>query len=239
MALYIFSDAHLGADSPDREAEKIAKISRLFELIRADGDRLVILGDLFDFWFEYKHAIPKEHHRMLFMLTGLIQQGITIDYVTGNHDFWMGDFFANQLGVSLYRDSLDLGYEGKNIHFTHGDGLARADRGYRLLKRILRHPLNVWLYRTLPPDWAIPLAKKVSGSSRGYTSRRDQTFAADYEAYAGQKLSSGFDLVAIGHLHLPVIKPLGSGIYVTTGDFIPHFTFAKLADGEVSLQQLR
>ncbi len=238
MALYIFSDVHLGADSPDKETQKRANLKRLFEKVKVDGDRLVILGDLFDFWFEYQHAMPKEHQYVLYLLSGLIEHGVIIDYVTGNHDFWMGDFFPAQMGVTVHRDYFDLAYAGKRLHLTHGDGLAGADRGYRLLKRLFRNPLSVWLYRKLPPDWAIPLAKKVSGTSRRYTSARDQTFAADYEAYAADKLLSGYDVVAIGHLHIPQIKPLGRGIYVNTGDFIKHFTFARLADAEISLLQL-
>ncbi|MEW5993853.1 MAG: UDP-2,3-diacylglucosamine diphosphatase [Candidatus Zixiibacteriota bacterium] len=239
MALYLFSDAHLGADPPDKEAVKLENIGRLFQKVRHDGDRLVILGDLFDFWFEYKYAIPKEYHRMLVLLTDLIDQGIRIDYVTGNHDFWMGDFFPSHLGVPLHRDTYDLEYDGKKLHLVHGDGLAKADRGYRLLKRIFRNPVNVWLYRKLPPDWAIPLARTVSGSSRQHTSGREQTFAADYEEYARKKLTSGYDIVAIAHLHTPVIKPLGSGIYVNTGDFIKHFSYGRLANGQISLLKLK
>jgi UDP-2,3-diacylglucosamine hydrolase len=196
VALYIFSDAHLGCSTPEKEALKVAKIAELFELVRSDGERLIILGDLFDFWFEYKHAIPKEHHRVLFMLTDLIRHGVRIDYVSGNHDFWMGDFFESEIGVSLARDALESEYDGKRMHLLHGDGLAKADGGYRFLKKILRNRFNIWLYRKLPPDWAIPLAKKVSGSSREYTSQRDHSFAFDYEEYARKKLDEGFDLVA-------------------------------------------
>jgi UDP-2,3-diacylglucosamine hydrolase len=238
MALYIFSDAHLGADTNEKEALKVSRIAALFEKVKVDGDRLVILGDLFDFWFEYKHAIPKEHHKVLFMLTNLIESGIAIDYVSGNHDFWMGDFFTKQMGMRVHRDFLKLEYDGKRLHLIHGDGLAKTDRGYRLLKRILRNRFNIWLYRKLPPDWAMPLAKKVSGSSRQYTARRDPGFAADYEAYAKWKIDSGFDIVTIGHLHIPVIKQFGNGTYVNTGDFIDHFSYAKLAEGKISLQYL-
>jgi UDP-2,3-diacylglucosamine hydrolase len=238
MALYIFSDAHLGADSAEKESEKAAKIAALFDKVKADGDRLVILGDLFDFWFEYKHAIPKEHHKVLFMLTDLIERGITVDYISGNHDFWMGDFFSEQMGIRVHRDFLDLEYDGKRLHLIHGDGLAPADRGYRFLKRILRNRLNVWFYRKLPPDWAMPLAKKVSSSSRHHTARRDQSFAADYEAYAREKLSEGFDIVAIGHLHIPVVKQFSTGTYINTGDFIDHFSYARLVNSKISLQRL-
>ena len=236
MALYIFSDVHLGSGSPEKEAEKISKITALFERVEKDGDRLVILGDLFDFWFEYKHAIPKEHHRMLIMLSSMIEKGVKIDYVSGNHDFWMGDFFEKQMHINLHRDFLDLEYSRKKLHLIHGDGLAKADKGYRFLKKILRNPVNIFLYRLLPPDWGIPLAKAVSGSSRNYTSKRDHTFVADYEAYAKRKIGEGFDIVVIGHLHLHTCKEFEKGTYINTGDFIDHFSYARLTDGKISLE---
>lgn len=238
MALYIFSDAHLGADTDEIEALKQEKLAALFDLVKADGDRLVILGDLFDFWFEYKHAIPKDHHRVLCMLDSLIRHGVQVDYVSGNHDFWMGDFFSKEMGITLYRDSLNLEYGGKRLHLIHGDGLAKADGGYRFLKCILRNRFNIWLYRKLTPDWAIPLAKAVSGSSRSYTAQRDPDFVADYENYAKEKLALGYDIVAIGHLHIPTIKQFDTGTYINTGDFIKHFTYAKVEGGKVLLEEL-
>jgi len=240
MALYIFSDAHLGANDPEKEIRKIAKIETLFEMVRRDGDRLVILGDLFDFWFEYKHAIPKDHHHILFLIRELIRDGVAIDYISGNHDFWMGDFFTEQIGLSVYRDHLNTEYDGKQLHLIHGDGLAKGDRGYRVLKKILRNRLNIWLYRKLPPDWAIPLAKWVSGSSRRHTQgRHEHTFAPDYRAYAFDKLKEGFDVVAIGHLHVPAYETSDAGVYVNTGDFIDHFSYAKMQDGKITLEYLR
>ena len=170
------------------------------------------------------------------MLTDLVHRGIRIDYVSGNHDFWLGDFFSEYMQIEVYRDSFECTYEGKRIHFVHGDGLARADRGYRFLKRVLRNPVNIWLYRKLPPDWAIPLAKFVSGTSRKHTSHREYTFAPDYEMYARQKLADGFDIVAIGHLHLPILKEFDDGHYVNSGDFIEHFSYVRLANGKLSLE---
>ncbi len=232
MAMYLFSDAHLGAEGPDDEARKVAQIARLCELVKADGDRLVILGDLFDFWFEYRHVMPKEHMEVLFMLRELVQQGVRIDYVSGNHDFWMGDFFTDQLGIHVHRDTYETEYAGKRLHLTHGDGLSPSDRGYHLLKRILRNRFNIWLYRKLPPDWAIPLARKVSHNSRQRSATTDMSFTVDYENYAEAKLAEGFDIVAIGHIHLPVLREFPKGVYVNTGDFIVHFSYARLnADG--------
>ena len=238
MALYIFSDAHLGAGPPEKEVLKLQRIQQLAELVQSDGDRLVILGDLFDFWFEYKRAIPKENLDMLMLLRDLVRGGITIDYISGNHDFWMDDFFETQLGISVHRDHLNLDYAGRKLHLIHGDGLAPADRGYRVLKRILRNPACIWLYRKLPPDFAIALAKRVSGSSREYTARRDHHFKLDYERYAEGKLAEGYDLVAIGHLHLPVFKESEHGIYINTGDFINHFSYARIDDNSAELKYL-
>lgn len=238
MALYLFSDAHLGSGSPAEEADKVARIERLVDLVKADGDRLIILGDLFDFWFEYKHAIPKDHHDVLFMLRSVVKRGITLEYISGNHDFWMGDYFEDQIGAILHRDTLDTEYAGKKLHLTHGDGLAEADRGYRLLKRILRNRFNYWAYRKLPPDWAIPLAKYVSGSSRKHTVRRDPTFVPDYEAYAKAKIAEGFDIVAIGHLHIPIRKELDGGVYLNTGDFIEHFTYVRIDTDSICLKKI-
>ncbi len=239
MALYVFSDAHLGCGSPDSEDLKMSRIETLVELVRKDGDRLVILGDLFDFWFEYKYVIPKAHHEVLFLIRELVRQGIKVDYVSGNHDFWMLDFFEKYLGVAVTRDTLTLDYLGRKLLFIHGDGLAPGDGGYRFLKRILRNRFNIWLYRKLPPDWAYPLARFVSGSSRGYTSRRDHEFAEDYEKYAEEQLKNGFDVVIIGHLHIPILKQFERGTYVNTGDFINHFSYLKCDGDHMTLEYLK
>ena len=239
MALYIFSDAHLGAHSLEIENLKKKKIAELCELVKKDGDQLIILGDLFDFWFEYKFTAPKEHYQVLLMLSEVLKQGIKIDYVSGNHDFWMDDFFEKQLGIKLHRDSLDIEYESQKIHLIHGDGLAKADSGYRFLKKIFRNRFNIWLYRRLPPDWAYSLARKVSGKSRSHTSRRDSRFVNDYRQYAQAKLNAGSSLVVIAHLHIPAIEQIDKGTYINSGDFIEHFSYIKIEHGQVSLLSLK
>lgn len=238
MALYIFSDVHLGSGSKETELNKQEKIAKLFAMVKEDGDRLVILGDLFDFWFEYKNAMPKDQFKVLYMLYDLIERGITVDYVSGNHDFWMLDFFETQMDIKIHQDSLDFRYNNLNLHLIHGDGLSPQDKGYHFLKKILRNKLNYWLYRQLPVDFAINLAKKVSGSSREYTARRDHEFKLDYENYAESKLQNGFDFVAIGHLHLPVYKEFESGTYINTGDFINHFSYVKIENDKIELKFL-
>ena len=238
MSLYIFSDAHLGAGDQTEEKQKQDAIAKLIKMVKADGDRLVILGDLFEFWFEYKHAVPKDHHRVLFMLHELVERGITVDYVAGNHDFWIGDFFRSQVGLNVHPEHLDLEYNGQKLHLIHGDGLAPADRGYRFLKRILRNKLNIWLYRKITPDWGIPLAKFVAGGSRKYSHGRNDIYAPDYRNYAINKLDNGYDTVVIGHLHSPIFDKFDSGTYLNTGDFIRHFSYVKITDQQASLNYL-
>ncbi len=241
MALYIFSDAHLGATDSDNEDERLQKISELFDLVKEDGERLIILGDLFDFWFEYKNAIPNEYMKMLSMLAELRKRNIKIDYVAGNHDFWMGDFFPKQMGIPIYRDEFELTYQDRKIHLLHGDGLSKSDVGYRMLKRVFRNRLNIWLYRKIPPDWGIPLAKYVSGTSRKYTSKKERLqkiekkFLIDYENYARKKLSEGFDIVILGHLHDPSLEKFENGYYINSGDFIKNFSYVKIDSSSVKL----
>jgi UDP-2,3-diacylglucosamine hydrolase len=118
----------------------------------------------------------------------------------------------------------------------HGDGLSPSDRGYRILKKILRNRFNIWLYRKIPPDWGIPLAKYVSSSSRGYTAGREPKFIKDYEMYAEKKIAEGNDIVVIGHLHLPILKEMKGGVYLNTGDFIDHFSYGRLENGNLTLE---
>ncbi len=239
MAVYFVSDAHLGSDDPGHEQVKRNKLFRLFDMVAEDGDILYILGDLFDFWFEYRNAIPKQHLRVVFRIAGLIEKGIPVHYITGNHDFWLGDFLATETGVIIHRDSLDTVEQGLRLFLTHGDGLSPSDWKYRAFVRFpLRNRMAIALYRLLPVDWGIPLAKKVSSRSRSYTADRDPKFLADYEAYAQRKLSAGFDAVIIGHTHQPQLERYDDGIYLNTGDFINHFSYGKLSGGELTLEYL-
>ena len=239
MALYIFSDVHLGSGPPEKEELKKKKIAQLFELVKKDGDRLVILGDLFDFWFEYKTVMPKDQFAVLYMLYELKERGIQIDYISGNHDFWMHDFFPVQMNLPIHQDFLNIEYDNLKLHLIHGDGLSPSDKGYHFIKKVFRNRFNIWLYRNLlPPDFAFKFAKMFSGSSREYTARRDHHFKEDYENYAEQKINEGFDFVAIGHLHLPVSKKFDKGLYINTGDFINHFTYARIEHGQAELKKL-
>ena len=237
MAAYFLSDAHLGSDDPVSEQVKLDKLFGFLDMVKKSGNTLYILGDLFDFWFEYRHAIPKQHLKVVFRLASLVESGVPIHYITGNHDFWLGDFLTTEAGIAVHRDSMETTEENLRLFLIHGDGLSPSDWKYRVFVRFpLRNRLTIWLYRLIPPDIGIPLAKAVSSSSRNHTAGREQEFLRDYEDYAHAKLSEGYDAVIIGHVHHPTIRQFENGIYLNTGDFYHHFSYGKLADGKLSLE---
>lgn len=237
MAVYFMSDAHLGAEEDADERIKLKKLFAFFDLVRTTGEKLYILGDLFDFWFEYKHAIPKQHLKAIFKLAALAESGVEIHYITGNHDFWLGNFLEREVGITIHRDKMETVENGMKLFLIHGDGLAPSDWKYRAFVRTtLRNRLAIALYRLLPPDWAIPFAKKLSSSSRLHTAGRDLGFIKDYEDYAEAKLREGYDAVLIGHIHEPAHKQFAHGVYINTGDFYHHFSYARLEGIDLTLE---
>jgi UDP-2,3-diacylglucosamine hydrolase len=238
MPIFFLSDVHLGHDSPEKEVLKLERLDGLFELVASEGKKLYILGDLFDFWFEYKHAIPKSHLNTLFKLQRLIDAGVSITYITGNHDFWLGDLLSTQLGIDVIRDETVVEHQGKRILLIHGDGLARSDGAYRFLKRVLRNPMNVFLYRLIPPDIGIPFALRCSRTSRKHSSKRPQDeFLQEYRDFAERKLAEGLDAVVCAHTHYPELIEFDNGIYVNTGDWIDNFTYVTLDGGVFELKR--
>jgi len=234
------SDAHLGAESPELEKEKVENLFKFLDLVRRDGEKLYILGDLFDFWFEYKNAIPKQHLKVVFKLAALVESGLSVHYITGNHDFWLGDFLSREVGIEVHRDRIEVSEQDQKLFLIHGDGLAPGDWKYRAFVRFpLRNRLAIKLYRLIPPDWGLPLARKVSSRSRQHTSDRENSFLKDYEDFARSKLGEGYDAVLIGHTHQPVLKKFDQGLYINTGDFYNHYSYARMVDGQLTLEYLR
>lgn len=235
MAAYFFSDVHLGLGSPEHEKAKENRLLAFLKNILPTTSQLFILGDLFDFWFEYKTVIPKGFHRTLTALQEFTDAGATVHYLAGNHDFWMGDFFRTELGMHLHYEPFEVAIEGKNIFLHHGDGLAKNDTGYRLIKPILRNGFNIRLYRWLHPDLGVPLARGSSRTSREYTSHKHYGEEEGMIERARQYIRAGSDIVIMGHRHKPSVTRIEHGMYVNIGDWITHNTYAELADGEFRL----
>lgn len=236
MSVFFISDVHLGLGDRQAEREKEDRLLSFLYGVLPQAGELCILGDLFDFWFEYRTVIPKGFHRTLTALQAFTDRGIPVHYVAGNHDFWMGDFFPTELGVKLYLDPCELVLDGKKVFLHHGDGLATRDLGYRLIKPVLRNRLAIRMYRWLHPDLGVLLARGSSRTSRTYTSHKDFGEEEGLLAFATQKIAAGSDIVVMGHRHQPHIEQVGTGTYVNLGDWITHHTYAVLKNGTITLE---
>ena len=205
---YIVSDAHLGVASPQIERSFVSFLRGL------DGDAksLVINGDLFDFWFEWKTVIPRRSFRALAALAELRDAGVEILWVAGNHDCWGGEVLRDDVGVSYIVGPWDGSIAGWNVRVEHGDGLRdREDRGYRMIRPIMRSPLAIKAFRALlHPDWASRLAQGSSNASRTYRARDE---GRGLREYAKRELESAkdLDLLVYGHSHVAALEQMDNG----------------------------
>jgi UDP-2,3-diacylglucosamine hydrolase len=233
MRCTVVSDVHL--DPTPAGADRHRRfIAFLRSLPHHPGHRLVLLGDIFDFWFEYRHVVFSAYFDVLRALADLREAGVAIDFVRGNHDFWAGRFLEGTLAIGVH-DRLTLEVGGRRVLFVHGDGINPRDRTYRVYKGIARFPLVVALFRLLHPDWAMRLALGVSRGSRAMSTPADPSQGAEVQPlrdWAAAALERGeADVVVLGHSHYPVFEtdlPPGGGVYVNTGDWVRHRTYAVI-----------
>jgi UDP-2,3-diacylglucosamine hydrolase len=233
---YFLSDAHLGADSREQEAVRLRHLHGFLTSLEGRAGSLTIVGDLFDFWFEYRTAIPRRHFDTLAVLRHLRDSGVAITYLNGNHDFWLGPFLRDELGLRTHADGLALELQDHRIWLHHGDGLIGGDLGYRLLKRVVRHPASIALYRLLHPDLGIPLAHRVSRWSRHSQTARPLAGERLWNEIAVPRFREGFDTVMVGHFHHPWERREGDRAFFVLGDWMESFTYVVLRNGVFTLE---
>src|SRR5690606_30770414 len=161
--VYFASDFHLGIPDKASSLAREKRICRWLDDIKHDAACIYLVGDLFDAWFEYKHVVPKGYLRFLGKLAELSDAGVPIEVFTGNHDLWMNGYFEQELGIPVHKAPIIRTYNEKTFFIGHGDGLGPGDRGYKVLKYIMSHPLAQWLYKGIHPNWGIGLAGWLSG----------------------------------------------------------------------------
>ncbi len=233
-----FSDAHLGADSVVIENRKRHLLFQFLDYVQSLDADLYIVGDLFDFWFEYRTAIPKQYYRVLHRLTGLIDSGSTVTYLGGNHDFWLGDFLSSEVGLSVSQAPITVQRQSRRIYLAHGDGLlASKDYGYRLLRSVTRARVVRALFRMVHPDVGIQGADLLSRASRAVTRGSRPGVEPEFITFVRGKMHEGFDAVVVGHHHYPLHTRARGEECIVIGDWIDHFTFCDLSEGVLTLKQ--
>lgn len=241
--LYFTSDHHFGIPNHSESLAREKTLVRWLEAIKRDVFELFILGDLFDFWFEYKTVVPKGFVRVLGKLAEMADSGIRIHFFTGNHDLWMRDYLQREIGVTLYREAQSFRYGGKYFLIGHGDGLGPGDRGYKWMKRLFVSPWARWAFRWLHPDLGLRLGKYLSTQNDLISGDADLGFSGKKTEplvqYAERKLQEKhYDYFIFGHRHLPLDIPVGqSSRYVNLGDWIGHFTYASFDGVQLRLEK--
>jgi UDP-2,3-diacylglucosamine hydrolase len=232
---YFFSDAHLGLGSPEEDRQKELRLIRFLDCIQKDAEQIFIVGDLFDYWFEYRTVVPKKYFRLFSKLAAITERGIRVVFIAGNHDFWVKDYFVVELGMEISLHPIETEIGGKRFLIHHGDGLLKDDLGYKILKKILRNRLNIFLFSLIHPDITGWIARWSSRTSRHYTSGRTYEGNGMMEFAAG-KLLDGFDFVVMGHNHIASRQKIGTGVYVNLGDWILENTYAVYDSRKLELK---
>ena len=218
---YLFiSDIHLGLKSKEVEEEKEKLLVKFLEFAKSNCDELFIVGDLFDYWFEYKRVYQKGYFRTLAALKNLTDKGIKVHYFIGNHDFLHRDFFEKEIGAVMYKDAAEFSLIGKKFFIGHGDGMVENDTGYKILKWVLRNSVTQWMYSKLHPDFGIWLASRTSKSSREYTTKKNFGEVDGLFESAKKYIDQGFDFVIFGHLHKKVFANYNNGSYINLGSWL-------------------
>jgi len=232
---YFISDLHFHIDPTPGDREKLRRLSALFSEIRERRGVLFIVGDLFDFWFEYRYVIPGEYFPVLRRLSNLTESGVQVHYFAGNHDYWIDTFFPEKLNIQFHPDPIEYAAGDTLLWICHGDGVLEEDRSYRLLKSILRSSWAIKLFRIIHPDLGFKLAKYVSSTSRHYNKssleENRELLEKIYTGYVLDKFSQGYDYVIMGHVHYPHVRTREEQTFITLGDWMDHFTYGYF-DGE-------
>ena len=240
--IYFASDSHLGVPDYASSLKREKLLVAWLDMVKKDAKEIYLLGDIFDFWFEYKTVVPKGFVRLLGKIAELTDAGITINYFTGNHDMWVYDYFTTELNVTIYREPIVKTYNGKKFYIGHGDGLGPKDYGYKFIKKLFASKINQWLYARMHPNFGMWLALYFSRRSRVANGDTDEIyFGEDKErliVYAKELLKQEhYDFFIFGHRHLPLdLEIAENSRYINLGDWVKSFSYVKFDGDTLSLK---
>ena len=233
--IYFASDVHLGLPNHKESLLREKLFVRWLDMIKKDASEIYLLGDIFDFWYEYKRVVPRGFTRFLGKIAEITDSGVPVHFFTGNHDVWMFDYFPKELGVTVHRETIVREFDGKKFLIGHGDGLGKGDRGYKLLKWFFTNRVLQWLFARLHPNFALWFGNRWSVNSR-YSKEISHKFRGEHELitkFARDTLEKEhFDYFIFGHWHSPVIHNLkDNSDLMLLGDWIVNYTYGAW-DGE-------
>lgn len=241
--IYFISDLHLGAGTLDNPLDYERRVVRFLDSIKEDCEELYLLGDVIDFWFEYKRVAPQGFTRFLGKIGEFTDRGIKVHWLTGNHDIWIFDYIPRETGAIIHHTAFETTLQGKKIYLAHGDGLGEDTLGYKLMAGFFRNKTCQWLFSCIYPDWALALAHKWSSHSRLTGSKFPDYLGEDREhlvVFAKHYLKDNpdTDYLLFGHRHIMLDLMLSrKNRMMILGDWITHFSYAVLEDGNLSFEQ--
>jgi len=241
--IYFVSDAHFGLSGPDGSLPRERLFADWLEIIKEDAGEVYLLGDIFDFWFEYKRVVPRGYTRVLGKIAELTDSGIPVHFFTGNHDIWVFDYLPAETGMIIHKEPFPTVFSGKKFYLAHGDGLDENDRGFRLMKRIFTSRTLQWMFSRLHPNFAVWFAHKWSHNSR-YSKDLIVPYRGDekeeHVIFANRMLDKEhFDYFVFGHRHMPFDMPLKNGISrcINIGDWLWHFSYGVFDGTRMELRK--
>jgi UDP-2,3-diacylglucosamine hydrolase len=241
--IYFISDFHLGVPNDKDSRKREDKIVAWLNSISHDVQILYLMGDVFDYWFEYKEVVPRGYVRLLGKLAELSDAGVEMHYFTGNHDMWVFDYLPKEIGLHVHRAPIQKEYNGKKFFLGHGDGLGPGDFGYKVIKKVFANKLAQWLFARVHPNTGIGLMKFFSRRSRIATGTSDDVYLGDDKEwlmiFCREVLQKEhYDYFIFGHRHMPLDKQLNNqSRYINLGEWINHFTYAVFDGQELMLKK--
>ncbi len=238
--IYFASDFHLGAPNYAESRDREDRIVRWLNFIEPTCSELFLMGDVFDFWFEYHTVIPKGFIRLQGKLAQMADAGIKIYFFKGNHDMWVDDYFTKEIGIEIISDELIINRGGKKFYLHHGDGLGPGDAKYKFLRKVFRNQFCQWLFAVLPPRIGLFVANGWSSKSR-ISNNQKEIFAGEENEWLAifakeQLLKEHFDYFIFGHRHLPLnIKLNENSSYINIGEWINYNSYAVFDGNKLSL----
>jgi len=240
--VYFSSDQHFGAPSYESSKKREEIFLNWLNFIEKDAGALFLLGDLFDFWFEYSKVVPKGFVRILGKLANISDKGIPIYFFVGNHDLWMNDYFTKELNIKVFLSPQEFTINKKSFLIGHGDGIGPGDYGYKRMKKIFTNPIMKIFFRWIHPDLGVKLAQYLSINNKLISGNDDRKYNGPENEiifqYVIKKNKKKFrDFYVFGHRHLPLEIPLNESRYINLGDWITHFTYAEFSDKNFSIKK--